>query len=341
MIALRQILEYHDREDLSNLLAECTALIEQDYDSYNQPYYQCTIIAPLKSFYVFKSLDEIDRKLLLSFLEDLYPPQSNQHHGLTSLDFRLLRPEDETIRLNEGTWSPRSKTTLIRAFISYSTDDDRIASIVKHELEKFGIEAFLAHEDVKPTYEWQKAILSRLIDSDIFVPILTDNFYNSPWTDQETGVAIGRGKIIAPIMIGVESPQGFLGAWQGRIVKQGNYSQAIKALIRVLLEEPLFEPSLRERIIFQFENNEFLDELDSLASLFTFFNAITDDQMRRILSNISGPRSPLATRSTKDMIQDLINKFPDKVNYYLAHEVNNSSKYKLDLSNVPEPPIHF
>jgi len=102
-----------------------------------------------------------------------------------------------------------SEKESILVFLSYSSKDKDLAGEIKRCLEEFGVEVFLAHEDIRPTEKWKKVILDHLHRCDIFVPIVTKNFKESDWTDQETGIALGKNKMIIPIGRDI-MPYGFL-----------------------------------------------------------------------------------------------------------------------------------
>jgi hypothetical protein len=107
----------------------------------------------------------------------------------------------------------------VNAFISYSSKDKEIAGIIKQAFKNLGITAFLAHEDIVPSKEWQEEIIKRLRVTNIFVPVLTDNFKQSDWTDQESGAAFIRDIEIIPISINTTdgsyvNPYGFIGKYQ-------------------------------------------------------------------------------------------------------------------------------
>jgi hypothetical protein len=72
---------------------------------------------------------------------------------------------------------------------------------VKGFLSTFGMDVFLAHDDLQPSAEWQKEIVQALRKCDVFIPLLTRSFHSSLWTDQETGIAIARKKLILPEVI--------------------------------------------------------------------------------------------------------------------------------------------
>ena len=120
-------------------------------------------------------------------------------------------------------------------FLSYSHIDRRLASGLKVGLEHYGFEVFLAHKDLTPSVEWQKAILKNLKVCQIFVPLLTKNFEDSAWTDQETGAAIILGKVIVPIRIDLV-PYGFIHKYQAlnmpKKINRGACWRIVKILAR-------------------------------------------------------------------------------------------------------------
>ena len=107
----------------------------------------------------------------------------------------------------------------LNTFISYSTKDKKIAAMIKDALSNLGISSFLAHEDISPSKEWQTEIVNELKSCNIFVPLITDNFKQSEWTDQESGAAFIKGADIIPLSVSLDgklfiTPYGFLSKYQ-------------------------------------------------------------------------------------------------------------------------------
>ena len=82
------------------------------------------------------------------------------------------------------------------AFISYQTSDKVIAGRVKNVLLTVRIDSFLAHEDIHVSEEWRLKILEEISKADIFIPLLSKNYHESPWCVQEAGIAAFRNDII-------------------------------------------------------------------------------------------------------------------------------------------------
>src|SRR5579864_2996723 len=100
------------------------------------------------------------------------------------------------------------------AFLSYQTADKAVAGRLRQVLERLAIPSFLAHDDIEVSAEWRAEILKKIRKTDIFIPILSQNFYRSVWCQQESGIAALRKMTIIPLSIDGSVPQGFLSPFQ-------------------------------------------------------------------------------------------------------------------------------
>ena len=105
---------------------------------------------------------------------------------------------------------PKASSKPVQLFLSYSVKDKEFATDLKDELERLGPVVFLAHQDISPSLEWQSTILKKLKTIDVFIPIVTNKFLESYWTDQESGVALAYNRFILPAAID-QMPYGFIG----------------------------------------------------------------------------------------------------------------------------------
>lgn len=97
------------------------------------------------------------------------------------------------------------------AFVSYQTADKRVAGRLKNVLAEVEIDSFLAHEDIAVSDEWRLKILEEIGKANIFICILSENYFKSPWCVQESGIAAFREKLpIIPLSIDGAIPQGFI-----------------------------------------------------------------------------------------------------------------------------------
>jgi len=114
----------------------------------------------------------------------------------------------------------------ISAFISYSTKDKIYGAQVKKIFEEYGVECFLAHEDLEVSEEWKMRILEELQKCSIFVPLLSKVFRGSDWAPQEIGVIAGRKDVaIIPLSIDGTMPFGFISHLQGKRIPAEGITQ--------------------------------------------------------------------------------------------------------------------
>jgi len=105
-------------------------------------------------------------------------------------------------------WSPG-----YRLFLSHKVASKWETSVLKEALKPFGISCFVAHEDIEPTKQWQDEIENALLTMDAFIAVMTPDFHDSKWTDQEVGFAVARGVPIIAIRLGTD-PYGFIAKFQ-------------------------------------------------------------------------------------------------------------------------------
>jgi hypothetical protein len=97
----------------------------------------------------------------------------------------------------------------IELFISHSSINKKFASQLSDELLPYGIEGFVAHEDIAVNQEWQLQIEVHLNNCNAFLFISDEDSSNSFWCNQEIGWACGLKKPIFCIWHGVP-PKGFI-----------------------------------------------------------------------------------------------------------------------------------
>lgn len=102
----------------------------------------------------------------------------------------------------------------LKLFLSHKVTIKKETKALKDALAKIGISSFVAHEDIHPTTQWQGEIENALFSMDVLVALLTKDFHESNWTDQEIGFALGRQTLIIPVRLPID-PKGFISKYQG------------------------------------------------------------------------------------------------------------------------------
>ncbi|GGB81093.1 toll/interleukin-1 receptor domain-containing protein [Glycocaulis alkaliphilus] len=102
----------------------------------------------------------------------------------------------------------------LRLFISHLTEHRGMAAQLQEDLKRLGISAFVAHNDITPTHEWEMEIQAALSSCHLLLAIIHPGFKESAWCDQEIGYALGRGVPVFTVRCGAD-PHGFVSRFQG------------------------------------------------------------------------------------------------------------------------------
>jgi nucleoside 2-deoxyribosyltransferase len=133
-----------------------------------------------------------------------------------------------------GLW----KAGFFRLFMSHSSQQVDEVRELKRELQQYGIDGFVAHEDIEPTQEWLDVIEEALKTCDALVAYLSLNFETSPWTNQEVGYALGREILVISIDKG-KAAYGFMGKYQHLSGTGKSAERLAKDLFDCLISHPL------------------------------------------------------------------------------------------------------
>jgi hypothetical protein len=192
-------------------------------------------------------------------------------YGIDSIE-QSIKSEDKN----------KEETSKPRIFISYQTSQKQSAGRVKELLENLGIESFLAHEDIEVSQEWRTRIFEELGVANIFICLLSKEYYESPWCVQEAGIAAFRESItIIPISLDGEIPKGFIGQYQSTKLNQSyiGYKEILPGLIRYD-----FNFGLEKAISALSFSNSFRNAEDNFETIFPYINQLNEEQATLLLT---------------------------------------------------------
>ena len=135
------------------------------------------------------------------------------------------------------TQRPGSKSAF-RLFIIHLGRCKESAIRLRDALADRDVAGHVAHARFQRTPKWQENTLDRLRASDGVVALLHKGFYESEWTEQEVGAALGRGLLVIPITFG-EAPRGFMSQCETLQGKGQSYDKLADAVVRILKGHPL------------------------------------------------------------------------------------------------------
>lgn len=163
-----------------------------------------------------------------------------------------------------------------RVFLSHKSEVKGETAELKENLKILGVSAFVAHEDIEPTRSWQEEIENALFSMDAFVALMTNQFHDSSWTDQEVGVAFGRRVPIIAIRLG-KDPYGFIGKFQALSCSWEATSQEI---VRILIKND----KMLDSYINAVKNCQCFNDAKTLSDILPSINKLSNKQISNLVS---------------------------------------------------------
>jgi hypothetical protein len=203
----------------------------------------------------------------------------------------------------------------MNTFISYASAIKTIAGEIKSNLDRFGFNCFLAHEDIPPQTEWPSGIISALKSCDLFLPLLTPKFIESYYCQQETGFAYARGIEILPVMIS-EAPMGMIANLQAVRFNQNDFDTSCWKIVKHVGKNPAVSESVLDSIIAWFGESESYDPANERAEMILDEFDFSDAQVETIREHIRSNRQIHQTKHARDSIF----KFMDKYEHHFDDE---------------------
>ncbi len=170
-------------------------------------------------------------------------------------------------------------------FISHLSKIKDKTILIKEELEKYSISAFVAHSDIEPTKEWQTEIENALLTMDALVALLSPGFKESSWTDQEVGVAIGRKVPIISVRMGLD-PHGFIGKFQGLQDNNKNERTIAREIVEILMTKPNIAPKIAPGLVEIFFISSSFEDAKQNMSMLEHCNHLTPDMVPKLKKTI-------------------------------------------------------
>jgi len=169
----------------------------------------------------------------------------------------------------------------LKLFISHLSSNKTRMSAMKASLAKWGISAFIVHEDIEPSRKWMEEVENGLSTMDVMVAVVEPGFRDSDWCDQEVGFALGRKIDIIPLRAGLD-PYGFFGKFQGIQIK-GKYAEdVVIEIIQLLLKKPKHRNRLLQSMSKAFNMLQSEQKIEMIEMLDSW-SVATDEQIKVLI----------------------------------------------------------
>lgn len=293
-------------------LENANARIEETgYDNWDggQYFYTLVLELPMKVFAHVESDVPKMEKLISGKFAKVLPPTGDQF-----LREVAIRPvlEDPAKTLGqraapvdvERLWKP----ALFRLFLSHVSKHKVAVSKLKFQLGKYGIDSFVAHEDIEPNQEWQNDIELALRSMHALVALLTPDFHQSKWTDQEVGVALGKGTLVIPVRLGLD-PYGFIGKVQGLPGNLDDPVSLASSIVDLLLKHKSTADKMQEALILGLEKAGSFDAAKVVTKKIAGLRHISTDQLTRMQAAVEINDQVSGSFGVPERIQQTVQRF--------------------------------
>jgi hypothetical protein len=279
---------------------------------------------------VLKASRRYSYKKFTSLSQHIYPsiPIETRKHAAEQIDvyMRQIIAEYKREYLTHEHSEANTKddeVDEVRIFLSYSSKNKKGAGQVKKWLTEFGFNVFLAHDDIRPSLEWQKVIISNLKESHVFIPLITLEFNESKWTEQESGMAFITNKLIIPVSVGEGlNPQGFLSIYQASKLDPKKLEKGCINIVKAIKDDQRYASLVLDLLIKSLEKSRTFASSEWKTSIISEFDSFTKKQFDLILrAAINNNQVHIADGSRKDL-QYLIKKNSKLVNPVLLKQLN-------------------
>ena len=314
---LIEILFSQERNDLADLLTFSNGQLipSSSYGNVLNSVLSTYEIASPPAFHIkLVNLPEGDKDLIFQSVLHFFPLREGEPE---ITDIVYIADASKSINKNAEIIDSQPNSPL-SIFISYSHIDKAIAGGLKEVLEQYGISCFLAHEDIEPSQEWESKIRDTLKTSDILIPILTENFPNSIWTNQEIGFALAYNKLIIPLKINI-NPYGFIAKIQALQLKpnEGYYNyysnkDALIEMIAIIKNNPKLSSKLKVSLIEALVKSATFQDAENKASLLTDGFSFSEDDIHEILKGTSENSQLGHSFGARTFLVEIVSQAPEK-----------------------------
>lgn len=226
-------------------------------------------------------------------------------------------------RVGIGPWTSGLPVNM---FLSHVHEQKGYVGSVKQALaDRFGIDGFVAHNDIHPSQQWREVIKEALSTCHAFAAFLHPGFHDSQWCDQEVGWALSRN---VPIIVvrpeGVERRDGFLEEHQDLVLHtaHGEFWLA-ERLFEIVVKDPRTHSIGVRALAEAFVNSGSFDMTRRLYALLEGQEDIAAEQLRRleyavqtnrqVYDAVYPGRAGTENRDVPDLVAELVRRHTPSV----------------------------
>ncbi|MEI8292247.1 MAG: toll/interleukin-1 receptor domain-containing protein [Verrucomicrobiota bacterium] len=255
LAALSKLYSQDGKRPLQELIVNATTRVHEEWsrDNWNGGTYGHALYLVIPEQLFLRSVKQ-KNEIQNQIKEDLNKIHNIQNEFIEEVFLEMEAGEDHQWRKDSGLLLAGKRAVSsdatkriwgdegFRVFLSHKSQVKKETADLKDQLRLFGISCFVAHEDIHPTKAWQDEIENALASMDGFVALMTADFHDSDWTDQEVGFAFARGVPIISVRLG-KDPYGFIAKFQGL---SSSWATAAEDIVKILIKnDSMFSAFIR------------------------------------------------------------------------------------------------
>jgi hypothetical protein len=234
---IKRLIGEYGRNDMAEIApvlsdSSCEMRLETAYDNWDGGQYGHDVVfmVPdhLMGLIPLDSQNEIQARIA----QDLNKASSSiNNEYIESVHFEYADDDTQSGQsINEQVINRLWQSDTLKLFISHRDTSKQEAHKLADGLKRYGISSFVAHDSIEPDEEWQKEIEKALQSMDVMLTFITNDFFDSAWTNQEIGFAMAKGVPIVSLKLEEQDPIGFI---KDRQAIRGNISKPSEATTQV------------------------------------------------------------------------------------------------------------
>jgi len=207
------------------------------------------------------------------------------------------------------------------------------------------VRAFLAHEDIEPSEEWDEKIIEELTSCDVFVVVLSGESKSSHYVNQEVGFALARGVLFLPLKHPL-NPWGFMSSIQGMeletkqvYAKSGietyvDFHSTAIAMIENIMNREEFHSTIRRSILRGLRKSSNVVETAAKVRLLRTCESFEDAEAEDIVKSVLGNENVSKSFAVPALMKRLWDETPGVFNETRKNDLLKKGVLKLeDLTN--------
>lgn len=231
----------------------------------------------------------------------------------------------------ERIWKP----AYLRAFLSHKAEHKTEAGELKVKLEKYGVSCFVAHADIEPTKEWMQEIENALFSMDVLIALMSEDFHDSKWTDQEVGVAVGRHILVIPVKIG-NDPYGFIGKYQALSGVWSDIPKMAADIFGIIVKYPATREKIKRAAINVFKNSSSYDSSKFLVTnVLPYLKKIEEPYIEKIVSAFNENSQIYDSFSAQNNLPNLLYQWTGNRYHIIDQKLVKIQPQRITTDEIP------